>query len=48
MAANEFKKGEKFNFNESIDYAENAVVSKHILKKTTEIFHFLPSIRMKG
>ena len=33
MAANEFKKGEKFNFNESIDYAENAVVSKHILKK---------------
>ncbi|UCE93005.1 MAG: cupin domain-containing protein [Flavobacteriaceae bacterium] len=35
MGANEFKKGEKFNFNASIDYAENAVVSKHVLKKNT-------------
>lgn len=35
MAVNEFKKGEKFNFKESIKYAENAIVSKHVLKKNT-------------
>ena len=35
MGANEFKKGEKFDFNGSIEYAEKAVVSKHVLKKNT-------------
>ncbi len=34
MAKNEFDKGVKFSFNESISYNENAVVSKHILKKS--------------
>ena len=35
MDKNEFKKGEKFSFAESISYAENAVVSKHVLRKET-------------
>jgi len=35
MANNEFEKGVKFSFNESITYNESAVVSKHILKKET-------------
>ncbi len=35
MGTNEFEKGKKFSFNESIDYADKAVVSKHILKKDT-------------
>ena len=33
MATNEFEKGKKFSFNQSIDYADKAVISKHILKK---------------
>jgi quercetin dioxygenase-like cupin family protein len=33
MTNNEFKKGVKFSFNDSINYNEKAVVSKHILKK---------------
>ena len=33
--SNEFEKGKKFSYNESITYAEKAVVSKHILKKET-------------
>lgn len=33
MSSNEFEKGIKFSFNKSIDYNDNAVVSKHILKK---------------
>lgn len=33
MASNEFKKGVKFSFNTSINYNDEAVVSKHILKK---------------
>ena len=33
MAKNEFEKAVKFTFNESINYNENAVVSKHVLKK---------------
>ncbi len=33
--SNEFQKGEIFSFNNSIGYAEKAVVSKHILKKPT-------------
>lgn len=32
---NEFNKGQKFSFTESISYADKAVVSKHILKKET-------------
>ena len=32
MGTNEFEKGNKFSFNKSIDYANKAVVSKHILK----------------
>lgn len=32
MGTNEFEKGKKFSFKDSIAYAENAVVSKHILK----------------
>ena len=32
MGINEFEKGKKFSFNESISYAEKAVVSKHVLK----------------
>lgn len=35
MGQNEFEKGIKFSFDESISYAEKAVVSKHILKKQT-------------
>ena len=35
MAKNEFKKGKKFCYNQSIEYAKQAVVSKHILKKET-------------
>ena len=35
MASNEFVKGEKFSFNKSINYADKAVVSKHVLKKDT-------------
>jgi len=35
MKTNEFEKGIKFSFNKSINYNENAVVSKHILKKDT-------------
>jgi len=33
MANNEFEKGVKFSFNDSINYNEQAIVSKHILKK---------------
>lgn len=33
--SNEFEKGEKFSYNKLINYAEKAVVSKHILKKET-------------
>ena len=32
---NEFDKAIKFSFNESVNYAEKAVVSKHILRKNT-------------
>ena len=35
MGQNEFEKGAKFSFAESISYADKAVVSKHILKKQT-------------
>ncbi|MGB5666357.1 MAG: cupin domain-containing protein [Maribacter sp.] len=35
MGNNEFEKGEKFTFANSISYAEKAVVSKHVLKKET-------------
>ena len=35
MKTNEFEKGKKFSFGDSIEYADNAIVSKHILKKTT-------------
>ncbi len=35
MGQNEFEKGIKFSFAKSISYADNAVVSKHILKKKT-------------
>lgn len=35
MGSNEFEKGKKFSFNDSIGYAGKAVVSKHILKKET-------------
>ncbi len=35
MKTNEFEKGKKFSFNDSIQYTENAVVSKQILKKST-------------
>jgi len=35
MGKNEFEKGMKFSFDNSISYAEKAVVSKHILKKQT-------------
>ena len=31
MGKNEFEKGKKFSFNDSIAYADKAVVSKHIL-----------------
>lgn len=33
MERNEFEKGVKFSFDTSIDYSENAVISKQILKK---------------
>lgn len=33
MGSNSFKKGEKFSFEKSIDYADDSVVSKQILKK---------------
>jgi quercetin dioxygenase-like cupin family protein len=33
MANNEFEKGTKFSLNDSIDYANKAVVSKHVLRK---------------
>ena len=33
--SNEFEKGKIFSYNQSINYAEKAVVSKHILKKDT-------------
>jgi len=33
MRTNEFAKGEKFSFGDSIGYADKAVVSKHVLKK---------------
>ena len=33
MGTNEFTKGEKFSFDDSIGYADKAVVSKHVLKK---------------
>lgn len=32
MQTNEFEKGKKFSYNDSIEYAAAAVVSKHILK----------------
>lgn len=35
MGNNEFEKGKKFTFANSISYAEKAVVSKHVLKKET-------------
>ena len=35
MENNEFEKGRKFSFANSISYSEKAVVSKHILKKET-------------
>lgn len=35
MENNEFEKGIKFSFSDNIEYAEKAVVSKHILKKDT-------------
>lgn len=35
MGKNEFEKGMKFSFDNSISYADKAVVSKHILKKQT-------------
>ena len=31
--SNEFEKGSIFSFTDSVDYAEKAVVSKHILRK---------------
>lgn len=33
--ANEFEKGKTFSYSNSIAYSDNAVVSKHILKKET-------------
>lgn len=35
MTNNEFNKGTKFSFKNSIDYNSNAIVSKHLLKKST-------------
>ena len=35
MANNEFDKGVKFSFDDNIKYNDNAIVSKHLLKKTT-------------
>lgn len=33
MMANEFEKGKVFSYEEHVDYANEAVVSKHVLKK---------------
>ena len=33
MGTNEFEKGVKFSFSDSIQYSEKAVVSKHVIKK---------------
>jgi len=33
--SNEFEKGSIFSYSDNIDYSDNAVVSKHILKKDT-------------
>lgn len=35
MEKNEFDKGIKFSYTDSIDYAEKAVISKQVLKKET-------------
>lgn len=35
MSKNEFEKGRKFSYHKSIDYSNNAIVSKHVLKKDT-------------
>ncbi len=35
MDSNEFKKAEVFSFNESVSYADGAIVSKTVLKKQT-------------
>ncbi|KAA3625888.1 MAG: cupin domain-containing protein [Bacteroidetes bacterium] len=35
MAKNEFDKGKKFSFKDSVAYAEQAIVSKHVLRKET-------------
>ena len=35
MGTNEFDKGTIFNYEQSIDYADKAVVSKHVLKRST-------------
>ncbi|PIQ25713.1 MAG: cupin [Bacteroidetes bacterium CG18_big_fil_WC_8_21_14_2_50_41_14] len=35
MNNNEFEKGKKFSYNNSIAYADKAVVSKHVLKTET-------------
>jgi quercetin dioxygenase-like cupin family protein len=35
MGNNEFEKGKKFSYADSIAYAEKAVISKHVLKKET-------------
>lgn len=35
MAANEFEKSKTFNYKESIEYSEGAIVSKTVLKKET-------------
>ena len=35
MGTNEFEKGKKFSYSDSIQYADKAVVSKHVLKKET-------------
>ncbi len=35
METNEFDKGVKFSYEQSISYSDKAVVSKHVLKKET-------------
>lgn len=35
MENNEFEKGVQFSYNQSVSYADKAVVSKHVLKKET-------------
>jgi quercetin dioxygenase-like cupin family protein len=35
MSNNEFEKGVVFNYSDKIEYANEAVVSKHVLKKET-------------